>query len=110
MPLGNGLHRAWPYDPETELRTENEQRNFSERASQKHSVVGVKGANIFYKLTSPFIIIRGFAIDLMHCIPLGVSKYFLSDLLSDESKSEPLNIGNMLENLANVSQKSNHLT
>ena len=61
--------------------------------------MGVKGASIFYKLTSPFNIIRGFAIDWMHCIPLGVTKYFLSQLLSEQSKSKPFFIGNLLDKL-----------
>ena len=76
--VGTGLHRVWPLDKNNELRTEDDQREYSESATQQKPVMGCKGVSVFYRLKSKFSLTTGFALDWMHNVPLGVTKYFFS--------------------------------
>ena len=59
--------------------------------------MGVKGAPVFYKLKCPFSLTTGFAIDWMHCVPLGVVKYFFNLMISPATNGKIYNIGKFVD-------------
>ena len=97
MGIGNGLHRVWPYNDNNELRSDEEQHQYIKQGTQKKACMGVKGTPVFYKLKCPFSLTTGFAIDWMHCVLLGVVKYFFILMISPATNGKIYNIGKFVD-------------
>lgn len=75
MDSGNGLHELRTHEFFTKCGEDAEVKRAS--SGKVSPVLGVKGLSWFNYLPH-FNIIRGVAIDYMHCVLLGVMKMFLS--------------------------------
>lgn len=96
----NNLHRSWPYKEGIALRSHDDQKDFASNATQENAVMGVKGHSVFAKLNCRFDLVRSFAVDWMHCVPLGVVKYLMNLMTCNKWKGSHFYIGTQLSSMS----------
>ncbi|XP_068696424.1 uncharacterized protein [Montipora foliosa] len=91
-----GLHRVWPYTTNMVLRTHKAVVESIRKVIQTGKPVnGIKGASVFL-LFKPFDLVKGFVIDWMHSVCLGVTKSLLNLWLNAENRGKEFFLGSKI--------------
>lgn len=89
------------------MRTADKQLEYSVKALEKGSdVKGVKGPTIIGILPT-FDLVRGVAVDFMHCVCLGVTRQFVNLWMNSHQHDKPYYIGRKEEEIDNRLQAIN---
>ena len=96
---GDGHTRAYPYEVDSELRTEEATNDWVERASASNSeILGVKGVSLL-SLLPGFNIIDGLVPDYMHCVILGAARQIVYLWFDTQNHKEEFYLGKAIKNI-----------
>ncbi|XP_073255018.1 uncharacterized protein [Porites lutea] len=91
-----GLHRIWPYTTNMVLRTHKSVVESVRKVTQSGKPVnGIKGASVFL-LFKPFDLVKGFVVEWMPSVCLGVSKSLMNLWPNTENRESEFFLGSKI--------------